>query len=146
MTRSCRIGCRGFAPWRARRRRSTGYTNRSKSLIRVVARINSRRKVNHPYFRSTPELTINATLQSRLPSAFLITLNKMWTYARASAHPKVAPMTEPLVGFRKQSYKQSSPHPLTRFVRNEVLPNFDCHVVQFPLLAMDGDRIIRLVR
>ena len=49
-------------------------------------------------------------------------------------------------GFRKQSHKQSRPHPLTRFVRNEVLPNFDCHVVQFSLLAMDGDRIIRRVR
>jgi Pyridine nucleotide-disulphide oxidoreductase len=46
---------------------------------------------------------------------------------------------------RKQSHKQRRQFPLTRFVRDEVLANFKCHVVQVPLLAMDGDRIIRRV-
>ena len=46
---------------------------------------------------------------------------------------------------RKQSHKQRRKFPLTRFVRDEVLANFECHMVQTPLLAMDGDRIIRRV-
>jgi hypothetical protein len=41
----------GICTMERKGRRSTGYTNRSKSLIRVVARINSRRNINHPYFR-----------------------------------------------------------------------------------------------
>jgi hypothetical protein len=53
--------------------------------------------------------------------------------------------SEPLISMRKQSRKQRRPHPLTRFVRDEVLANFECHMVQVTLLAMDGDRIIRRV-
>jgi len=53
--------------------------------------------------------------------------------------------SEPLISLRKQSRKQRRPHPLTCFVRDEVLANFECHMVQVPLLAMDGDRIIRCV-
>src|SRR5712692_5497789 len=53
--------------------------------------------------------------------------------------------SEPLISLRKQSRKQRRPHPLTRFVRDEVLANFERHMVQVPLLAMDGDRIIRRV-
>jgi len=49
--------------------------------------------------------------------------------------------SEPLISLRKQSRKQRRPHPLTRFVRDEVLANFECHMVQVPLLATDGDRI-----
>jgi hypothetical protein len=41
--------------------------------------------------------------------------------------------TEPLINLRKQSRKQRRPHPLTRFVHDEVLANFECHVVQVPL-------------
>jgi hypothetical protein len=43
--------------------------------------------------------------------------------------------TEPLINLRKQSRKQRRPHPLTRFVHDEVLANFECHMVQVPLLA-----------
>jgi len=53
--------------------------------------------------------------------------------------------SEPLISLRKQSRKQHRPHLLTRFVRDEILANFDCHMVQVPLLAMDWDRIIRRV-
>src|SRR4029077_17174999 len=52
---------------------------------------------------------------------------------------------EPLISLRKQSHKQRRQFPLTRFGRDEVLANFECHMVQVPLLAMDGDRIIRRV-
>ena len=50
--------------------------------------------------------------------------------------------TEPLINLRKQSRKQRRPHPLTRFVHDEVLANFECHMVQVPLLAMDGDSMV----
>src|SRR6266853_449938 len=54
-------------------------------------------------------------------------------------------VSEPLISLRKQSRKHRRPHSLTHFVRDEVLANFECHMVQVPLLAMDGDRIIRRV-
>ena len=57
----------------------------------------------------------------------------------------IEPLGEPLISLRKQSRKQRRPHPLTCFVRDEVLTNFECHMVQVPLLAMDRDRIVRRV-
>ena len=52
---------------------------------------------------------------------------------------------EPLISLRKQSRKQPREFLLTRFVRNEVLANFERDMVQIPTLAMDGDRKIRSV-
>ena len=49
--------------------------------------------------------------------------------------------SEPLISLRKQSRKQRRPHPLTRFVRDEVLANFECHMVQVPLLAKQCHQI-----
>ena len=46
--------------------------------------------------------------------------------------------SEPLISLRKPSRKQRRPHPLTRFVRDEVLATFECHMMQVPLLAMAG--------
>jgi hypothetical protein len=52
---------------------------------------------------------------------------------------------EPLISLREQSRKQRRPRSLTGFIRDEVLANFERHMVQVPLLAMDRDRIVRRV-
>jgi len=46
------------------------------------------------------------------------------------------------MGLRKQAYQQRRPSSLAGFVRDQVLANLNSHIGQFPLLAMDRDRVV----
>ena len=52
---------------------------------------------------------------------------------------------ESLICLRRQSREQVRPLVLASFVRDQVLANFDCHMMQIALFAVNGDRIVRRV-
>jgi hypothetical protein len=52
---------------------------------------------------------------------------------------------ESLICQRQQLREQARPPMLTSFVCDKVLANFDCHMTQIALLAVNGDRVIRRV-
>jgi hypothetical protein len=52
------------------------------------------------------------------------------------------PGSEMLIGFRQQADQQRRPALLTRLIRDQVLANFEPHMGQTPLFAVNGDRIV----
>src|ERR1700719_1402047 len=63
--------------------------------------------------------------------------------ARAMACPARAGREQNAPGPGQEPYQPLGPGPLALFVRDEILPDFDLDVGDFPTLAVNGNAIVR---